>query len=114
LPLFTWFCARIYAERRNRQRARNARRSLRNFKSQREKEIRDSRARFGLLASIAVQFAGIDKPERAIEIAQELRTKPNKPQRSRKSRRFRQSSKKTRLPVNRLMRLRKIPAECSL
>lgn len=39
-------------------------------KSQRDREIRDSRARFALLASIAVQFAGIDKPERAIEIAQ--------------------------------------------
>jgi len=42
------------------------------LKSQREREIRDSRARFNLLASVAVQFAGIDKPERAIEIAQDI------------------------------------------
>ncbi|HXG83867.1 MAG TPA: hypothetical protein VNI84_07560 [Pyrinomonadaceae bacterium] len=42
------------------------------LKSQRDREIRDSRARFGLLASVAVQFAGIDKPERAIEIAQSI------------------------------------------
>lgn len=42
------------------------------LKSQRDSEIRDSRARFGLLASIAVQFAGFEKPERAIEIAQNI------------------------------------------
>lgn len=42
------------------------------LKSQREREIRDTRARFSLLASIAVQFAGIDKPERAVEIAQDI------------------------------------------
>lgn len=42
------------------------------LKSQREREIRDSRARFALLTGIAVQFAGVDKPERAIEIAQDI------------------------------------------
>ncbi len=39
--------------------------------SQRESEIRDSRARNGLLASIAAQFAGFGKTERGIEIALE-------------------------------------------
>ena len=39
-------------------------------KSQRDREIRDSRARFALLTGIAVQFAGVGKPERAVEIAQ--------------------------------------------
>jgi tetratricopeptide (TPR) repeat protein len=38
--------------------------------SQRESEIRDSRARNGLLSSIAVQFAVFEKSERAIDIAQ--------------------------------------------
>ncbi|MDQ6786888.1 MAG: hypothetical protein M3033_08785 [Acidobacteriota bacterium] len=42
------------------------------LKSQRDAEIRDSRARFGLLAAIAVQFAGFEKAERAIEIAQSI------------------------------------------
>ncbi len=42
------------------------------LKSQRDREIRDSRARFGLLSAVAVQFAGIDKPERAVEIAQDI------------------------------------------
>lgn len=39
--------------------------------SQRETETRDSRARNGLLASIAVQFAGFGKTEQGIEIALE-------------------------------------------
>ena len=39
--------------------------------SQRESETRDSRARNGLLASIAAQFAGFGKSERGIEIALE-------------------------------------------
>jgi tetratricopeptide (TPR) repeat protein len=39
--------------------------------SQRDIETRDSRARNGLLASIAVQFAGFGKAERGIEIALE-------------------------------------------
>ncbi len=42
------------------------------LKSQRDREIRDSRARYGLLTAVAVQFAGIEKPERAIEIAQNI------------------------------------------
>ncbi len=41
------------------------------LKSQRDNEIRDSSARFGLLGVVAVQFAVFKKPERAIEIAQE-------------------------------------------
>ncbi len=41
------------------------------LKSQRDTEIRDSRARFGVFGAIAVQFAGFEKAERAIEIAQE-------------------------------------------
>ena len=41
------------------------------LKSQRDQDIRDSQARFSLFATIAVQFARLEKPERAIEIAQE-------------------------------------------
>lgn len=41
------------------------------LKSQRDNEIRDSRARFGLLGTAAVQYAKFEKAERAIEIAQE-------------------------------------------
>jgi tetratricopeptide (TPR) repeat protein len=42
------------------------------LKSQSEKETRDSRAKFQLLRTIAVQFAGFEKYERAIETAQEI------------------------------------------
>jgi tetratricopeptide (TPR) repeat protein len=42
------------------------------LKSQREREIRDSRARYNLWATIAVEFARIEKAERAVEIAQEI------------------------------------------
>ncbi len=42
------------------------------LKSQRENETRDSQARFRLFSSIAAQFAGFEKGERAIEIAQEI------------------------------------------
>lgn len=41
------------------------------LKSQRDNEIRDSRARFALLGNVAIQFSKCEKPERAIEIAQE-------------------------------------------
>jgi tetratricopeptide (TPR) repeat protein len=41
------------------------------LKSQHERETRDSRAKFNLFTTIAVQFALFEKPERAIEIAQE-------------------------------------------
>lgn len=41
------------------------------LKSQTEKETRDSRARYSLLATIAVLFAKYEKPERAFETAQE-------------------------------------------
>ncbi len=41
------------------------------LKSQKDAEIRDSRARFNLWGVIAVQFAKYDKAERGIEIAQE-------------------------------------------
>ncbi|MCY7376920.1 MAG: hypothetical protein LH472_13250 [Pyrinomonadaceae bacterium] len=42
------------------------------LKSQRDRDVRDSKARFGLWAAIAVEFARFEKPERAIEIAQEI------------------------------------------
>ncbi len=42
------------------------------LKSQHEKETRDSRAKFGLFGTIAALFASFEKPERAIEIAQEI------------------------------------------
>ena len=42
------------------------------LKSQREAETRDSRARLALFTSIAAQFAGFEKGERAIEIAQQI------------------------------------------
>lgn len=41
------------------------------LKSQRDKETRDSRRRNGLLTSLAVQFAGFGKSERAVEIGLE-------------------------------------------
>jgi tetratricopeptide (TPR) repeat protein len=41
------------------------------LKSQRDIETRDSRARNGLMASIAAQFAGFGKTERAVEMARE-------------------------------------------
>ena len=40
------------------------------LKSQRDIETRDGRARYRLFSSIAAQFAGFDRSERAIEIAQ--------------------------------------------
>lgn len=40
------------------------------LQSQHERETRDSKAKFGLYTTIAVQFAQYDKPERAMEIAQ--------------------------------------------
>lgn len=42
------------------------------LKSQRDREVRDSRARYNLWATIAVEFARFEKPERAIETAQEI------------------------------------------
>ena len=42
------------------------------LKSQHEKETRDSRAKFSLFSTIATLFASYEKPERAIEIAQEI------------------------------------------
>ncbi len=42
------------------------------LKSQRESETRDSKARFARYSDIAVQFAGFEKGERAIEIAHEI------------------------------------------
>ena len=42
------------------------------LKSQRDGEIRNSRERYGLWRTIAVEFAQLEKPERAIEIAQEI------------------------------------------
>jgi tetratricopeptide (TPR) repeat protein len=42
------------------------------LRSQRDIETRDSRARYALFGSIAAQFAGFEKAERAGEIAQEI------------------------------------------
>jgi tetratricopeptide (TPR) repeat protein len=42
------------------------------LKSQKDLEIRNSQARFNLWSSIAVLFARYEKPERAVEIAQEI------------------------------------------
>jgi tetratricopeptide (TPR) repeat protein len=42
------------------------------LKSQREAETRDSKARYRLFATIAAQFAGFERGERAIEIAQNI------------------------------------------
>lgn len=42
------------------------------LKSQRDSEIRNSRDRFAVWQSIAVEFARVEKPERAIGIAQEI------------------------------------------
>jgi tetratricopeptide (TPR) repeat protein len=42
------------------------------LKSQHEKETRDSRAKFALFSMIAALFASYEKPERAVEIAQEI------------------------------------------
>lgn len=42
------------------------------LKSQHERETRDSRSKFALFGTIAAQFASYDKPERAIEIAQNI------------------------------------------
>jgi len=42
------------------------------LKSQHERETRDSRSKFSLFGTIAAQFANYGKPERAIEIAQNI------------------------------------------
>ena len=42
------------------------------LKSQRDIETRDSKARFSLMGQIAAQFAGFEKGERALEIAESL------------------------------------------
>ncbi len=42
------------------------------LKSQRDIETRDSKAKFALFSAIAVQFAGFEKGERGIEIAQSI------------------------------------------
>lgn len=42
------------------------------LKSQHERETRDSRAKFALFSTIAAQFAGFEKAERALEAAQQI------------------------------------------
>lgn len=42
------------------------------LKSERDRDVRSSRARFGLFGAIAVQFAHFERAERGIEIAQEI------------------------------------------
>lgn len=46
------------------------------LESQHERETRDSRARFRLFTQIAAQFAGFEKGERAIEIAEKIKDEP--------------------------------------
>ena len=46
--------------------------SLAILESQHERETRDSRARFRLFTQIAAQFAGFEKGERAIEVAEKI------------------------------------------
>ena len=45
------------------------------LESQHERETRDHKARFRLFTSIAAQFAGFEKGERAIEIAERIKEK---------------------------------------
>jgi hypothetical protein len=47
------------------------------LKSQRDAETRDSKARYSLFTSIAAQFAGFEKGERAIEVAQGIAEETN-------------------------------------
>ena len=48
------------------------------LRSQRDSETRDSRSRYTLFGRIAAQFAGFNKPERAIEIAQSIEDPPHR------------------------------------
>ena len=41
------------------------------LRSQKDSQVRDSRARFTVYGNVAVQFAALEKPERALEAAQE-------------------------------------------
>lgn len=41
------------------------------IKSERDREIHDSRSRFGIMGTIAVHYASFENPERAIEVAME-------------------------------------------
>lgn len=42
------------------------------LKSQKDRDVRDSRGRYNLWATIAIEFARIEKADRAVEIAQEI------------------------------------------
>ena len=42
------------------------------LRSQHEQETRDSKSKFGLMGSIAAQFAGFEKRERALEVAESI------------------------------------------
>jgi hypothetical protein len=65
--------SRIYDERTERDEAlETLEEAYAILKSQKELEIRNSRSRFQLWASISVLFARFEKPERAFEIAQEV------------------------------------------
>lgn len=64
--------AQEYQEKGETQEAREAlEEAYQILKSQHERETRDSRAKFSLFTTIAAAFAKNEKPERAIEIAQE-------------------------------------------
>ena len=52
--------------------------ALQILRSQRDSETRDSRSRYALFGTIAAQFAGFDKPERAIDIAQAIEDQPHR------------------------------------
>ena len=48
------------------------------LRSQKDSETRDSRSRYALFGSIAAQFAGFSKPERAVDIAQSIEDPPQR------------------------------------
>ncbi|HEY2866346.1 MAG TPA: hypothetical protein VGJ02_04585 [Pyrinomonadaceae bacterium] len=48
------------------------------LRSQKDSETRDSRSRYALFGSIAAQFAGFNKPERAVDIAQSIEDPPHR------------------------------------
>lgn len=68
----TGFCRRFWEREEHEEAVETLEEAYAILKSQRDGEIRNSRERYGLWATIAVEFALIEKPERAVEIAQEI------------------------------------------
>lgn len=63
--------SKVYLEEEDTEEAVDAvEEALAILKSEGDKEIRDSKARYGVFANIAIQFAAVGKFERAMEIAQ--------------------------------------------